>query len=88
MTDTIDRAAIVRIRPEVLAELLQFPEGACIDAVQSRIDEIGSIELRIRGAGWPVEVGRLINHVQPMIRREHDATSAVTRRVIEWKFAE
>lgn len=89
MTQEIqERAAIVRVAPEVLSELFQLPEGAYIDAVLSRVDEIGAIEFRIRGAGWPVALGQIIRQTHPTLRKTVDAAGATTRVDVEWKFPE
>lgn len=88
MNEIQDRAAIVRFTPEALTALLQLPEGACIDAVQSRADEIGTIEVRIRGAGWPVVAGHIIRHVTPIITKRMSDDQTLSKCSLEWKFPE
>lgn len=79
------RRAILQVSPEVLAELLQLPSGAHIDGVQAPVDRPGALELRIVGAGWPTEPGRLIPSTTAMITRMHGEDGAVKRLTIDWR---
>jgi hypothetical protein len=79
----IGLAALVVVRPEILAELLQLPPGCHIDAATAPYDQPGVLHLRVRGAGYQTKAGWLLPQV----------TGNVTRRggeelnpVINWSF--
>lgn len=84
-----DLACIVQLRPADLAALLQLPAGAVIDYVQQRIDEPGTLQMRIRGAGVPVAPGAVIAPVRPIITRHvtlgEDGSELVTYN-IDWRW--
>ena len=77
------RGAILRVTPEVLAELLQLPEGSYIDAVQAIHDRHGTLELRIRGAGWLVAPGEIMQRTEATITMLHTIGPSP---VIDWGF--
>ena len=69
MSEATERAAILLIDPEVLAQLLQLPEGSYIDSAHVPHDRPGVLELRIRGAGWPVLPGTRLTAVRGTVTR-------------------
>jgi hypothetical protein len=83
-SDTHRLAAILLCTPEALQELLQLPDGAYIDSVYSPLDKPGTLELRIRGAGWPCELGQLIPRTTATVTRTLDAGGLETARTVDW----
>lgn len=69
-TDNNDRAAIVELTPEFLAQILQLPPGAYIDVLRMKDDQMGVLVMRLRGSGWPVVPGCLIPHAAPTLTAE------------------
>lgn len=83
-TDTQRLAAILLATPEVLQELLQLPLGAHIDSVYSPHDRPGTLELRIRGAGWAYNLGQVIPHTTATVTLQRDAEGRELARVVDW----
>lgn len=83
-TDTQRLAAILLATPEALQELLQLPEGAYIDSVYSPHDRPGTLELRIRGAGWPCELGQSIPRTTATVTLRRDDEGRELARVVDW----
>lgn len=83
-TTAPERAAILRVSHEILAQFLQLPEGAYIDAVFAPYDAPGVIELRIRGAGWPITLGQIIPRASGIVHMtiDEDAPSKIVS--IDW----
>lgn len=77
-------AAILLATPEALQELLQLPEGAYIDSVYSPHDRPGTLELRIRGAGWPCNLGQSIPRTTATVTLQRDAEGRELARVVDW----
>lgn len=76
--------ALVKMSPQFLAQLLQLPAGAEIDAVDVDLHRRGVLVLRIRGAGWPTMPGDVICEAKPVVY-----TRAVEAgHVIDWRFPE
>ena len=82
--DTQRLAAILLATPEALQELLQLPEGAYIDSVYSPHDRPGTLELRIRGAGWPCELGQSIPRTTATVTLQRDDHGRELARVVDW----
>ena len=80
---TENRGFIFRATPEALAELLQLPPGAYIDAVDSQIDD-GIVRFRIRGAGPQIEPGRMLHTMSPTVHRTFGADGSELRMRITW----
>lgn len=74
--------AILLITPEVLAQLLQLPEGSYIDSAHAPHDRPGMLELRIRGAGWPVLPGGRLTQVTGIVTRE---PKLMTNPSVDWR---
>jgi hypothetical protein len=83
-TDTQRLAAILLATPEALQELLQLPQGAYIDSVYSPHDRPGTLELRIRGAGWPCNLGQSIPRTTATVTLQRDAEGRELARVVDW----
>lgn len=81
-----ERAALFRLSPAVVAEAIGLPEGAYIDSVAVSQEVPGEVILRIRGAGYPVEVGRAIPYVYPIVTVHRNPEGEVTKRTVEWGF--
>lgn len=77
-------AAILRATPEALTYLLQLPAGAYIDSVYAPHDAHGVLEFRIRGAGWPIVAGAIINRATAIVRQDYSEDGTVMRRCIDW----
>ncbi len=77
-------AAILLATPEALQELLQLPQGAYIDSVYSPHDRPGTLELRIRGAGWPCNLGQSIPRTTAIVTLQRDAEGRELARVVDW----
>jgi hypothetical protein len=58
--DTGRKGAILVFNGELLAKLLQLPEGAQVEQVSVPIDKPGTLEVRISGAGWSHEPGAVL----------------------------
>jgi hypothetical protein len=78
------RMAILRVQPEVLADLLQLPKGAFIEGICTE-DHLGVIQLRIRGAGWPVSLGGLIPTADPGVVHTREAKPEDMIHAVDWK---
>lgn len=78
---TNDRAALLLVTPELLSYVLQLPAGSYIDSAQVRNDRPGTLELRIRGAGWQVVPGNLLTATTATITMLHTTRPPV---VIDW----
>jgi len=76
--------AIFQVTPEVLAEMLQLPPGAYIDSVHAPHDKPGTLDLRIRGAGWPTRPGMVIMRTTGTITRHTAADGSELRHEIDW----
>lgn len=86
MADTISElVAILMVAPEQLADLLQLPEGSCIDSVHAPHDRPGVLELRIRGAGWVTRAGDMIQKTTGIVTSYHAEDGSVLRHVIDWR---
>lgn len=83
-TDPQRLAAILLATPEALQELLQLPEGAYIDSVYSPHDRPGTLELRIRGAGWPCELRQSIPRTTATVTLQRDNDGRELARVVDW----
>jgi hypothetical protein len=83
---TIDpnRIAILKVDPEILAKLLQLPDGAFIEGICTD-DHLGRVQMRIRGAGWPVSRGGLIPTAEPGVVTTREAKPADMIHSIDWK---
>lgn len=79
-------AAIVELTVEALASHLQLPPGAYIDFVHAPIDQPGRLVMRIRGAGWPVNVGSLIPRTTAIVSMSFDGEGRELSRKIDWRF--
>jgi hypothetical protein len=66
--------AILEVAPDMLAQALQLPPGAHIDAIINQVAQPGMMLLRVRGAGWPTYLGDRIMHTK----------GTVTGGVIDW----
>lgn len=66
---TPDRACLVRFNHQVLAQLLQLPEGCHIDACGSPMDEPGTLRMRLRGIGPLVMPGFRLFEARPTVTR-------------------
>lgn len=86
MIENAERVAILRVAPEILGELLKLPPGAYIDAVHAPHDQPGSLELRVRGAGWVTPLGNLIPKITGILRRYNAEDGTVL--VIDWGLPE
>lgn len=82
--DTQRLAAILLATPEALQELLQLPLGAYIDSVYSPHDRPGTLELRIRGAGWACDLGQTIPRTTATVTLQRDADGRELARVVDW----
>lgn len=82
--DTQQRAAILLATPEALQILLQLPPGAYIDSVYSPHDRPGTLEMRIRGAGWPCALGQTIPRTTATVTLQRDEDGRELARVIDW----
>ena len=54
------QAAILLVNAELLADILQLPQGSKIEAIAQDIERPDVFKIRIVGAGWPVEEGDCI----------------------------
>ncbi len=79
---TAKRAAILVVAPEILAELLQLPEGSYIDSALAPHDQPGVLELRICGAGWHVLPGNPITKTFGRVTMAHTMEKVP---VIDWR---
>ena len=84
--DDIGRAALLVLSPEILAELLQLPDGCHIDHATAPHDQPGVLHLRVRGAGWPTKAGWLLPQVRGTVTRHHAEDGSVLRQTIDWGF--
>ena len=82
----IGRAALLVLSPEILAELLQLPDGCHIDHATAPHDQPGVLHLRVRGAGWPTKAGWLLPQVRGTVTRHHAEDGSVLRQTIDWGF--
>jgi hypothetical protein len=78
------RLAILRVQPAVLESLLQLPRGAFIEGICTE-DHMGVIQLRIRGAGWPVSLGGLIPTAEPPVMQTREAKPEDMIHAVDWK---
>ena len=74
----------VEVAPELLGKLLQLPEGTFIEGI-ALPDRLGTIRLRIRGAGWPVQLGGLIPMAEPAIVKTREARPEDMIHAIDWR---
>ena len=79
-----DRAAVVYLPFELLAKLLQLPEGARIDVFKSDICDKDVAGLRVRGAGWTGPPGSRIPVANPAVTEYLDDDGRCFKRVITW----
>lgn len=79
-----ERAALVRLPFEALAELLQLPLGARIDAALADLTEDRMLTIRIRDAGWPTTEGHKIPWATASVTEYRDVDGRCFKRVIEW----
>jgi hypothetical protein len=77
-------AAMLVITPEALQELLRLPTGAYIDSVYSPHDRPGTLELRIRGAGWACTLGQRIRRTTVTVTVQRDAEGREMARAVDW----
>jgi hypothetical protein len=80
----IGRAALLVLSPDMLAELLQLPEGCHIDAAVAPHDQPGVLHLRVRGAGWPTRAGWLLPQVRGSVTRYVADDGSTVRLAIDW----
>lgn len=80
-----ERGAVVMVSPEAFTQILQLPVGSYIDGIVSD-DAVGALRLRIRGAGWPVELGKPLQQATPVVRRSFDDQGRELRPQIDWGF--
>ena len=79
-------AAIVELMPEVLAQLLQLPPGAYIDAVDAPIEREGLVRMRIRGAGWRVRDGERIPMASCTVTTALHADTQTRSHAMHWSW--
>lgn len=79
-----ERTAILQVAPEILAELLKLPPGSYIDAVRAPHDQLGTLEIRIRGAGWVTRLGCAIPRTTGTMTAEYDDDGNIVRTTIDW----
>lgn len=79
-----NRLAILRVQPETLADLLQLPKGAFIEGICTE-DHLGVVQLRIRGAGWPVSQGGLIPTAETAVVQTREAKPEDMIYAVDWK---
>lgn len=63
------RGAVLHVSLFALAELLQLPKNAKIEAFTHDIDCPDLLKIRISGAGWPVTDGAVIPSTKGIVNR-------------------
>lgn len=81
-----ERAAILLLQQEALAELLQLPRGARIDRVESPMGRPGVLLVRVRNAGWTVCDGASIRESTAIVSRRFGPDGSALGAVIDWGF--
>jgi hypothetical protein len=82
---TTQRAAILELSLGILRDLLHLPDGAEIISVYAPIDQRGTIEVRIEGAGWPTDWGAVIQRTKGIVHQRPDGDGIAT---IDWQMPE
>ena len=77
-----DLAALLVATPEALVAALQLPAGCHIDSVSAPHDRPGVLILRLRGAGWPTEIGERLREVVGTVTKHHGTDGRDV--VIDW----
>ncbi len=78
------RRCVFDATPDLIAQLLQLPDGAHIDAVSTLSEAPGIVRFRIAGAGSEVHPGQILPWVRPTITAHYGDRGELQRVVITW----